>query len=164
MPYGGNTQRPTRFPYLHLSTDADERAEVGGIVLKFKAAADLKLGDCVFLSAAETVNKSTTTGDHDAVVGIVVGGANTNNEVVNQSALYGVAVAANTDEDVLVLVYGIAYVIPDATDNAGDLIIPDDATTAGQVEAGTTATKIIGMLLEAPSAAGSPTKALIFRA
>ena len=70
---------------------------------------------------------------------------------------------ADADEDVLVQIDGIAYVITDAADAAGSLLIPDDATTAGQVEAGTTATKIIGMLLETGSIVGVK-RALIFRA
>lgn len=159
----GLTFRPTRFPFIQHSVDNDARAKVGGTVVKFKAAAALKLGDCVFLSAADTVNKSTTTGDHDKVVGIVVGGANTNNEAVSDSASYGVITVADADEDVLVQIDGIAYVITDAADAAGSLLIPDDATTAGQVEAGTTATKIIGMLLETGSIGGVK-RALIFRA
>jgi hypothetical protein len=164
MTRGAYSYRPTRTPFIHASVDDDSRAKVGGTVVQFKAGEALLLGDCVYLSAADTVSKSTTTSDHAAVVGIVVGGANTNDEVVDDSTLYGVSTAADADEDVLVLISGIAYVLPDATDAAGSLIIPDDATTAGQVEAGTTATKIIGMLLDTPSAAGSPTRALIFRA
>lgn len=164
MPRGAYTHKPTRFPSLLVSVDDEARAQCGGRVLIFKAGASLLLGDCVFLSAADTVNKSVTTGDHVSVVGIVVGGRKTNMEVVNDRASVGVITVAATDEDVLVQIDGIAYVIPDATDAAGSIIMPDDATTAGQVEAGTTATKVIGMLLETPTGAGAATKALIFRA
>lgn len=162
MPYGGHSLKPTRFPYIHCSTDADGRAKVGGRTIVLKAAAALKLGDAVYLSAADTVNKSATVGNHDQYIGIVVGGKNTNMEVINDEALVNVATVADADEDVIVQIDGIAYVIAAAAASAGDIIIPD-TTTAGRVKAGTTATLIVGTLLEAPTGAADVARALLWR-
>ena len=145
MPRGAYSYRPTRTAFIHASVDDDSRAKVGGTVVQFKAGAALKLGDVVYISAADTVNKSTTAADHRKRIGVVVGGAHTNDEVVDDSTLYNVSTAADADEDVLVLVFGIAYVTVAGALSAGDLIIPD-TVTAGRVKAGADISVGIGTL------------------
>lgn len=134
-----SSRRATRWPYIEYGSDGDTRASIGGPVIKFKAAAALLLGDAVYLSADGTVNKSGTVGNHSKRIGVVVGGANTGNEVITDSAQYGVATVADADEDVLVQVGGVSYVIAGGTIAAGDRVVLDTGT-AGRVKAGAAVT------------------------
>ena len=53
-------RKPTNFPWLRNSEEDLDTGALGGQVMTYKAAATLLVGDQVFLSAANTVNKSTT--------------------------------------------------------------------------------------------------------
>lgn len=159
----------------------------GGIVLPFKngSGGTLLLGDSVFISADRSVSKSVTAADHTKRVGIVVGGQQTGFEANNNLGEYGVRVAANNGEVVMVCVQGVSYVICDAAIGAGVAVAPS-TTVAGRVRpatlptitAGATAVtssaangagtisgdgfnRILGTLLEASTGAGQVKLALI---
>lgn len=160
----------------------------GGVVFPFKAGGALLLGDSVYISADRTVNKSAVAADHTKRVGIVVGGQQTGFECNNNLGEYGVRVAANATEIVLVCLQGVSYVICDAAIAAG-LPISPSVTVAGRVRpatvpvvaAGAVAVtsavangagsitgdgfnRILGMLLEASTGAGQVKLALILTA
>jgi hypothetical protein len=139
---------PTNLPWYTGREDDVVAASTemsGGHVIRLLAGATLKIGDAVFISAARTVNKSTTASDHTKRCGIVVGGKATNMEVVTDTALYDVMNAALVNEEVLVLISGICYVIADGTIGAGDAIAPS-TTLAGRVRPATAVTSTIGTL------------------
>jgi len=68
-------RKPSNFPWLRSAEEDLDTGALGGQVMAFKAAVNLNIGDQVFLSAANTVDKSTTQADYAEAVGIVVGGA-----------------------------------------------------------------------------------------
>jgi hypothetical protein len=138
------------------------RARLGGDVIRLKAAAALKAGQVVYLSADFTVNISATLTDHDEAVGIVVGGENTNMQVLEDPSAYNSFTVADANEDVLVQISGVAYVITDAAIAVGLKVIPD-TVTAGRVKAGTTAGLIVGKLLEASTGVADIAKILMIR-
>lgn len=128
---------PTGLPYRLIGLDAQDLVvpSYGGDVAVFTAAAALKVGDLVFLSAANTVNKSNTNADYAACVGVVVGG---------YSDTYGMVVADDvtnavgtqtiaSGSKVLVQINGIAPVVCDAAVTVGTRV-GQGATTAGRVD------------------------------
>lgn len=110
------------------------KARLGGSVIRLKAGVALKLGDAVYCSADETVSKSATSSNHDEVMGVVVGGENTNFQVIEDSAAYNVMTAADANEDVLIQISGICYVICAAAIAAGQRLVLDTGT-AGRAKA-----------------------------
>lgn len=121
----------TNLPVLgHRVDDVD----IGGHTMRCTAAAAVKLGDIVYLSGTRTVNKSTTLSNHKLIVGVVVGGANTEMKYVTDSAQYNVLTVADANELVLIQYSGIAYVIAAAAIAVGVPLIPD-TSTAGRVKA-----------------------------
>jgi hypothetical protein len=133
---------------------------VGGTVLRFTAAAALNVGDAVFVSAANTVNKSATTADYQKFAGVVVGGTNTYMGCCSSTTDVGVS-AADANEEVLVQVNGRVYVVAAAAITVATLLTV--ATTAGRVDdaAGATQGQIIGIALQAAGAAADKIQMLI---
>lgn len=155
--------RPSNFNYItHRKRDGDV-APVGGIVLPFLAAATLLVGDVVFLSAANTVNKSATSADYIKFIGVVVGGRQLYGEVIdpdiNQTSVVG-QTAALVGEEVLVQITGIAYVVcAAAVAIAAPLQV---VTTSGRVDdPAAVAGQIVGTSLELGTGAASVIKMLI---
>jgi hypothetical protein len=129
-----NSYAPTALPYILTAEEDFGAIPLGGFLKRYKAAAALKLGDAVYLSAtAGVVNKSASAGNNALRAGIVVGGTNTDMTVLTDSALYDSLVAADTDEYVLVLNAGISYVIVDASVTVAGSPIALSTTTAGRV-------------------------------
>lgn len=136
--------RPVQEGYLILRDSMVTAAEggsdliyPGGIVLPFIGAALLNIGDVVWLSADNTVNKSAVLADHSKVIGVVVGGDATSGEVGGPKSAYG-AKAANSvaaGMNVLVHVYGAQYVVCDAATAVGPICA--SITVAGRVRAAT---------------------------
>ena len=124
-------------------------AEVGGNVRKFTAGAALLIGDVVYLSAADTVNKSAVAADYEKFIGVVVGGktAAANGSVTDVEAEIGLAAAA-AGEWVLVQIDGIARVKSDGAILATSRIIAD-ATIAGEVDIAGATGYFLGIALEA---------------
>lgn len=175
--------QPTGEPW-EIAQEDDVGLSPGGKVLRLTAAAALNIGDFVFLSAAKTVNKSIVIADHRKRIGVVVGGARTDGRVMQDTTNVGMQAAA-INEEVLVCVSGVAYIVVAAAIAAGVHIKPD-TVTAGRVQAagsgfaiaagavavtstaangdiitGDGETIIAGMTLEAAAAAGDKVLALI---
>lgn len=108
--------------------------ETGGLVAKFTAAGTLLLGDAVYISAADTVAKSTTVALYAGFAGIVVGGQTYDDaESVMQDSTEVGNTAATVGQWVLVQIEGIAYIKSDGAILAGSLVIPD-ASVAGECD------------------------------
>lgn len=122
----------TNFPYIEHRIP-ETNVSLGGLVMRCTAAAALKLGDVVYLSGTRTVNKSNSVSNHSLVCGVVVGGYNTEMQIVTDPAAYNVLVAADQDESVIVQVNGICYIIAKAAITVGKAVIPD-TTDAGKVK------------------------------
>jgi len=128
----------------------------GGRCIALTAAAQLNIGDAVWLSASVTVNKSAVTADHLKRVGIVIGGTNLYDET-SQDALDIGESAADANEKVFVAVYGVVYAVADATAILVGSPVAPSTTTAGRVRLATVTTdlvagdtgKILGIALDA---------------
>lgn len=122
------------------SFDSLNGGQVGGETRTYLAGGTLLVGDVVYLSANNTVNKSATASNHEKVVGVVVGGRSTNMLLALDSADVGTTAAA-VNRPVIVLRQGRAWVMLDtvtATDtiHAGDRIKPSTGI-AGRVRPAT---------------------------
>lgn len=160
--------KPTKFPFIMAGTQDDIALSpaVGGTVLPFTAAATLLIGDVVYLSAANTVNKSATAATVGAAfMGVVVGGdtfdrmGQVQSDDINQTTLVG-QTAATVGQRVLVQIAGVANVVAGASaPSAGNQVI--GGATAGTVIAGTTAGSMLGTAITTASGAGAAFKMLI---
>ncbi len=156
----GGSHRPTCFSYIGLEEDNGESTGgVGGLVdyLLNHSSGTLLIGDIVYYnnSAFGTVTKSATLSNYTQVVaGVVVGGAQTNNEILQDDAMIG-TLAANVSERVLVAYQGIVKVMSGAAITALVRVGPGTAT-AGRTEGNTTAGQIIGIALQAAAGAALP--------
>lgn len=169
--------RPTTHSGIKYARPGEglSRLPTGGQVMLFKAGAALNIGDIVYISAADTVNKSAVAGTFDRkLVGVVVGGKNNDNVIAETASEVGVAAAA-ANEDVLVMVEGVTFVKADgiiavgdpftaSTTTAGKATAAADLTIAsgavavtstaanGNIIAGAGRSKIVGKMLEAAAA------------
>lgn len=146
--------KPTSFSWITHNRRREDKsvAGVGGVTEIFTAAASLNTGDCVFLSAANTVNKSTTAANYVGFIGVVVGGQLTQDNVTDNVGIP----AATTGQRVHVQVTGIANVVAGGTVTAGtNFAVVPDTVTAGRVIAGTTAGQILGTVISTGAAAGT---------
>lgn len=158
------SRRATNFPWTTGDEALDNLVDgdsPGGRVYRFKAGAALNIGDLVYLSAAHTVNKSNTLSNYTAVVGVVVGGASTNYEILQDDGDIGRQAAA-ANEVVLVCTEGKAKVVSDVAAISLGAKLTAGTTTAGRVNVGTITTdlasgnsgSLVGMALEAATAIG----------
>ena len=158
----------TALSWLNLRGSSNEAVDnaVGGIVHVFSAGGTLLVGDAVRISAADTVNKSTTVGDYATFVGFVVGGVS--NSFRTDDAVG--TTAATSGQDVAVQISGVARAIVGATGfTAGttNIAAAPSAATAGRIipTAALDATIIAGRALGVPTTtqatAGSEVKVLI---
>jgi hypothetical protein len=132
-------------------------APSGGIVIQLLGAAALNVGDVVFFSAANKVNKSATAANYTAFAGVVRGGDATNMLVSDQ---IGAAACTGDDKPVLVQISGVATVPSTGTIAIGThASVIGSGTTAGAVAAGTTAGQILGTTVT--TAASNQVKILI---
>lgn len=143
----------TSFSFVNLRGYSDENAAgaVGGNISVFTAAATLLVGDAVYLSAADTVNKSATAANYVGFVGFVVAGDSNQRNLDDAVA----ATAATVGQKVLVQTAGIARAIAGATITAGtNFSVVPSAAVAGRVIAGTTADQRLGVAVSTGAAAG----------
>lgn len=121
------------FYTTQMSFDSTNGGQVGGEVREYLAGSTLLIGDVVYLSADNTVDKSTTASNHEKDVGIVIGGRSTQLLVSTAAADVGTT-AATVGRPVIVLRHGRTYCPNDAggTLNAGDRLKPS-TTTAGKL-------------------------------
>jgi hypothetical protein len=159
MPYRPNSQKPTNLPYTKHSSDSDAAADIGGPTIEFTAGGTLKLGECVCLTAADTVNKSAVAGTIVNYVGVVVGGAQLKGYVNTEKNKYGVLNAALVNERVIVQTRGVAYVITDAAYAVGVALVPSTAVAGSMItNAGVRGNAI---MLEATGGAAGVGKAIL---
>jgi hypothetical protein len=159
----------TRYPFLLLDDGDAGHADIGGIVKKFKAAGTLLIGDCVYLSAEDTVTKATgTAAIRRACVGIVVGGSSftpgERRRIATKSTDVG-STAALINGTVLVLIHGICWAVSDAAITI-NTPVAQGATTAGRVDditldATTTVGEFIGIALDTAGGAAATIKLLV---
>lgn len=143
-------QIPSNFPFTTNQLSDTGIAEVGGNVRRLLAAGTLLIGDVVQLSAADTVNKTTTNADYQRFIGVVVGGKtyDAGGTVSERAAEVG-QTAATVGQWVLVQTDGIARVKSDGAILAGSRVIPD-ATVAGECDvAGANPGVTLGIAFEA---------------
>lgn len=151
--------KPTTFSALQTAQDSAVGAvasQKGGRVVTLTAGASLNIGDVVFYSAADTVNKSATSANYVGYVGVVVGGDSFDPEgriSYEPLVLASPVTAATTGQKVLVQIDGIAEVRTDGAVTLGTQVICT-ATNAGRVISGTTAGQILGTALATVGAAG----------
>jgi hypothetical protein len=117
-----------------LAYDATTGGQAGGQVRYYVAGGTLLVGDVVYFSAANTVNKSATLANYNAIAGVVVGGTSLGSGVASVAAADVGTTAATVGQTVYVLKQGRTWVANDAnaTLSAGALIQPS-VTTAGKV-------------------------------
>ena len=120
----------------------------------------MNIGDGVFISALDAVDKSTTLLDYAARAGIVVGGqipAEGNMAILQHPNDIG-EIAAAINKPVLVCVAGVCRAVADGIIAIGD-IVEADAVTAGRVSTGTT--QPFGVAMDAAALAGDVIRILI---
>ncbi len=146
------------------SAYSDELAEiaggVGGETIVMNAAQAMNIGDGVFVSGVDIVDKSITVLDYVARAGIVVGGqipAEGNMAILQHPSDIG-EIAAAINKPVLVCVGGICRAVADGIIAVGDVVEPD-AVTAGRVSTGVT--QPFGVALDAAALAGDVIRILI---
>lgn len=145
----GNSDKPTGFGFLTVRVDEIAIAAAGqygyspgGLVLEYGAAATLNVGDVVYISGANQVNKSNVAATVlGKVAGVVVGGTRTDMRAIDRKLDVGIQ-AAQVNERVLVLVYGKFWVVSDAAITAGDPLTPGTGT-AGRAKTGTVTTDLV---------------------
>lgn len=125
---------------------------IGGTVTRAKAAGALLIGDVVYISGVDTVNKSAVAATVAAgFIGVVVGGKTTTDDLVEAAARVGSTAASAANDLVYVQTDGIAYVRCTAAAVAiGVTVIPSG--TAGQVVAGAVAGQMLGTAIDAGNA------------
>ncbi len=163
--------KATAMPWVLLEDTPDNNTIAGdplpgGIVKVFQAAAPLNVGDHVWISGLNQVNKSAVAADHVKAVGIVVGGDLTGMECQSQAAQVGqpaasnVAIAGqpgNIPSRVIVCVYGVCWAIADAAIGVG-VPIAGSITVSGRVRpavlpVAAADSRVIGRQLKAAGAA-----------
>jgi hypothetical protein len=158
----GGSFPPNTIPWSAYSEDlAEIIGSVGGETVVMKAAQALNIGDGVFISGVDIVDKSTTVLDYAARAGIVVGGQipeEGNMAVLQEVQDIGEIAASAINKLVLVCVGGICRVVADGVIAVGDIVEPD-SVTAGRVSTGTT--QPFGVALEAAAGAGDVIRILV---
>lgn len=158
---------PSGAPWILAgASDPSDVLSPGGIVRIFTAAAALLIGDCVFMSANGTVDKTATTGTHVRAVGIVVGGTATGMTCSDDPADFNVVQAAAANDRVIVLIQGVSFVIADAAMATVGTPLAPSTTVAGRVRPAVLGTgaddgKHIGKILETAAGVASIVRALI---
>lgn len=152
FPSGGSYQ-PTGLPYIAPAEDIFNQKATGGIVFPFIATAALNIGDPVFVTAAadNEVSKSATAADYQAGVGVVVGGTQFDNAVMQEDGVIG-ALAADAGELVLVMISGKAKCIAQAAIAAGAKV--GQSAVSGEVIGAAAAGQRIGTALTAATLEG----------
>lgn len=126
----------TRIAGFYTSTVAWDSATggaVGGSTQLYIAADSEKVGNVVYFSANNTVSKSATLANYNAIAGVVVGGASQNQQALTARADVG-QLAATANKRVWVTKCGRAWMIADSAVTAGNQVIPS-VLTAGQLHA-----------------------------
>lgn len=145
-------QGVTGASWLHMSAVPGVTNCPGGFVELLTAAAALNVGDAVYASANDTVDKSASAGNQGKAVGIVVGGESTGFECCDQATDVGAAAATAANQKVWVLRKGKCFVPTDAAIAAG-VSIAMSTGTAGKVRPATNPVIAAGAVAVTSSAA-----------
>lgn len=130
-----NVGRLPAFYTSQVQFDSLRGGHIGGHVLTYKCAATLKVGDVVYRSTSNTVNKSSTITNYNAIAGVVVGGTWKGFQAAIDSVNLG-DTACVANGRAVVLNQGRTWVDLDAAGGVvpGGLLFPS-TTTAGLVKA-----------------------------
>lgn len=155
---------PTGIPYRKLGLDGQfdmSQPSYGGDVILATAGATLLIGDVVYWSLLNTVNKSSTAADYVAFAGVVVGGANMDMFITADDAVNAVGdAAAEVGELVWVQINGIAPVVSAAALAVNTAL--QVVTTAGRVDdAAFVGGQIVGIALKLATGAAETIPMLI---
>ncbi len=146
----------TKFANFRPSSEDKTSGSVGGPVERYTAdSQSLLVGDAVYVSGVNKVDKATTAANYVRFVGFVVTGDALGDD--SSAGVYPVGTtAAAAGQQVLVQTGGNARGIVGATGfTAGtDLAVPS-AATAGRLIPGTTADQRLGVALTTQPTAGS---------
>jgi hypothetical protein len=148
----------SNFVYWSGSEDEETADSPGGHFIVMLAGATLLVGDMVYLSAAHTVNKSTTATLYPAGVGVVIGGENTYMQVAQEDNYVGLSACDNT-ERVLVGILGKFKVIAGAAITLGNTL-SGGTVVAGRAGVDATAGRMMAMAMETTAVVGAPILAL----
>lgn len=136
-------QKITHLPYIgsrEFNAVGVASFDFGGSVKTYVAGGNLNVGDVVYFSSANTVNKSTTTSLYGTVAGVVVGGKATYYNVVTSWVAGSQPSAASTGELVLVQINGIAFVAAEGAISAGSNVGPSSSVAGRVASSAATAT------------------------
>lgn len=144
--------------YAPSGWDSTNANQPGGVTKYYLANDSLRLGDVVYLSAANKVAKSATLADYNTLTGVVVGGVRTSmNANINRDTTQTLVATAN--QRVVVLRQGRYWLKCDTTTGgiaAGVQVIP--SLVAGKVKARTTAIdtnfRVLARMVTACTASG----------
>jgi hypothetical protein len=155
----GGSHKPTSSPYTINSESEFNSTDyllTGGDIVYAQATVQLLLGDVVFkTSVKDQVTKSITPANYATMIGVVVGGKQTDFKVIQDDALIGVLVAAAANEGVLVMMWGVAKVVSDAALATIGTKVTGASTTAGRVgTTGAASGNFVGVTLDAAASAG----------
>lgn len=133
--------------------------DLGGIVWQGLGGEDLVRGEVVYFASDGEFKKSTTISLYkNALVGVVVGGVDSDMEAIFTAD--GGAAGGNADA-ILVMTYGICKVIAAGALATAGIALIASSGTAGRVTTATEGNQVIGILLEAAAGAASVSKAFI---
>lgn len=103
---------PTGFMTPVTTWDSTSGGQAGGLVFQVLAGSNetLKVGDLTYWKANNSVGKSATLADYNAVAGVIVGGQSLSGSgVANDSASVGTTACAGTGKKCWLLVRGRAW-------------------------------------------------------
>ena len=132
------SQVQTIGPYTtsKIKSDTATGGAAGGDIRIYKNGVDtLIVGDVVYISANNTVRKSTTLANYSTIAGVVVGGTSTNMAAVTSTPAATDTAAKGATAKVLVMARGRTWVRIDAAAGIapGSLLLPS-TTVAGKVK------------------------------
>ena len=155
---------PTGLTNIRYSGQGEDNTvgTLGGTMRRYLAGATLLVGDIVYISGVNTVNKSATAANYVGLIGVVVSGGSLD---INDTDQVLGATAATSGQQVLVQEDGVARCIVGAsgfTAGTNFNAVPS-AATAGRVIPGTTADQRIGTVLTTQATAGAEVRVLLSR-
>lgn len=136
----------------------------GGDIIYGIATQAMLLGDAVFkTSVKDQFNKSVTVANYATLVGIVVGGRATDMKVLQYDSISGGPASvvgslqvAQANQEILIMVWGVAYAIADAALATIGTKLTGAATTAGRVgSVGAASGNYVGIQLDTAAGAGN---------
>lgn len=170
MAKGGSHRPALGTPYM-INSEGEIASKdylfPGGDIIYGIANQQMLLGDAVFKTSVVNVfDKSVTVANYATLVGVVVGGRATDFKVlqidtINQAAsgpasVVGQLPVAQANQEILIMIWGVAYAIADAALATIGTKLTGAATTAGRVgSVGAASGNYIGIQLDTAAGAGN---------